>query len=314
MMYSPPVGGQKWALLISCLVLAGCPDSSSADSDTDGDDEGEDTTGSTTVPATTVPGTSMSASGTTTTDPPTTTDPTTDPSDTDTDTDTTESTTGPETMSCCEPHSTPSCDQEDVSTCVCKNLAECCVFEWDQTCVDEALDNCDAVCDEDTTGTTTGPSDCKLEQIELVAEDAVLTGDWFETTSSVGEGQILAVGGAGDGSVSWTVPITCADNWRIWIRSFDAGNDDSFFVTVDGEPDPPAIVESDCGPEPPFGEYRWSLMNWRDFDEPFPCEYLEDPWVHQFDEGDHVVEFSYREATAIGRIIVTNDPAFDPEA
>ena len=313
MMYSPPVGGQKWALLVSCLVLAGCPGRTAAEGDTDGDEDGDGSTTDTTMPPTTL-STSMSGSATMTTmDSTSTTMPTTDPSDTDTDTDPTDTTMNPETMSCCEPHRAPSCDQEDVSTCVCKTLAKCCVFGWEQNCVDEALDNCDAVCDEDPT-TTTGPSDCKLEQIELVAGDADLSGSWFEATSMVGEGQILVVGPPFDGAVSWTVPIPCEDNWRIWIRSFDQGNDDSFFVTVDGEPDPPAIVEADCGPEPGFGAYRWSLMNWRDFDEPIPCTYLEDPWVHQLDEGDHVVEFTYREATAIGRIIVTNDPAFDPEA
>jgi hypothetical protein len=283
------------------------------DTDADSEDEGGDTTGG--PGSATLPGTSMTATATMTASTSTSTTPMTDTMDTSTESDTDPDTTmDPETMSCCEPHSTASCDQRDVSTCVCKELAKCCVFEWDQTCVDAALDSCDAVCDEDPT-TTTGPSDCELEQIEMVAADADLSGAWATATSMVGEGEILVVNPPFDGAASWTVPIPCDDNWRVWVRSFDQGNNDTFHVTVDAEPDPPAIFESDCGPEPMFsGEYRWTLLNWRDFEEPFPCTYLEDPWVLDLDEGDHVIEFTFRESTALGRIIVTNDPAFDPEA
>ncbi|MCR9159968.1 MAG: hypothetical protein ACE37F_32495 [Nannocystaceae bacterium] len=40
--------------------------------------------------------------------------------------------------------------------------------------------------------------------------------------------------------------------------------------------------------------------------------YVEDPWTPTWEAGTHTIEFSYRESLAMGRILITNDPAFVP--
>jgi hypothetical protein len=252
-------------------------------------------------------------SGSTTTEPSTTEPPTT------TEPESSSSSTGePGDSGCCEPHAGPGCNEPDVQTCVCKTLPECCVFEWDQPCVDAAMMDCEATCMGVDTGDTTGPSDCELQQIELAAaEDGELTGGWEVTMSAIKGIEIVAMGqGENSGTVTFTVPIPCMDTWHIWVRAIDFQQSDTFFVTLDAEPDPPAIFEVECTGGPAQAEYRWTQLNWRDNSDPMNpaplCEYLEDPWTAEWDEGDHTIELGYRDSYALSGVIVTNDPDYVP--
>jgi hypothetical protein len=163
-----------------------------------------------------------------------------------------------------------------------------------------------------TTGETGGSGACdRLVQIELDAAGATLSGGWQLATSMLGEGQIAALSsGQFDGSVVWEPDIPCDDAWTIWVRYFEEGGDDSYYVTLDGQPDPAAVFEGDCTAA---GEgWGWARLNWRDEATQGACEYTEDPWSPAWTAGTHAIEFSYRETIAIARIVVTNDEAFTP--
>jgi hypothetical protein len=135
-----------------------------------------------------------------------------------------------------------------------------------------------------------------------------VSGDWSHEQSGLGEG-IYAYPGGPDGSLLFTVDVPCDDDWYVWIRFFDNNNEDSWFCTVDGQPQPPAIVEGNCvGGQP---GWDWALMNWRDPSDP-PCQYVEDPWIHTWATGIHEIEFFYRETSSIARLIITNDPGYTP--
>ncbi|RMG98666.1 MAG: hypothetical protein D6705_05195 [Deltaproteobacteria bacterium] len=167
-------------------------------------------------------------------------------------------------------------------------------------------------------GTTGGSQACQdVHEIVLDAEDATLTGDWELTMSMLGEGMIAFIPfnvNNPDGDVVWNVEVPCEDTWHIFVRGFDVQNEDSYFAQVDGEPNPAAIMEVDCTGDPMGmqGEYRWREMNWRAQGDG-PCQYVEDPWTFDWAaQSSHDVVFSYRESRAIARIVVTNDPNWQP--
>ncbi|MEM9463528.1 MAG: hypothetical protein AAGF11_55820, partial [Myxococcota bacterium] len=82
------------------------------------------------------------------TPPDTTTGPTTGP----------DTTTGePGSQGCCEPHDSPGCNEPAVVDCVCEVEASCCAFEWDEACVELAMSDCEATCEDP--GTTGEPPD-----------------------------------------------------------------------------------------------------------------------------------------------------------
>jgi hypothetical protein len=156
-----------------------------------------------------------------------------------------------------------------------------------------------------------GSSACtELLQIPMSAEEATLSGSWMLTMSMLGEGMIasLPMGGT-DGSVLWQPDIPCDDTWHVWVRYIDFGGADSYYATLDGMPEPPAVFEGGC--DQGGDGWLWNDLNWRDEADP-PCTYLMDPWTADWTAGVHDIEFSYRESTAIARIIVTNDPDFMP--
>jgi len=110
--------------------------------------------------------------------------------------------------------------------------------------------------------------------------------------------------------VHWDIDVPCDGDWYIWVRATDFGSDDSFFARLDGEPEPAPIFEIDCGFE--GQSYEWRVLNWRDPDTGDPCEYVVDPWIAPWTAGPHAFELDFREAPAVARIVVTNDPAFVP--
>lgn len=318
----------KWVALGAAVALSGCGGSASGDTDTDGDTDTESTT---TGDSDTLPPSGSSASQgsmsdttsstgeptSTTLDPATTEEPTTDEPTTMASQTDSESETGDGT-GCCEAHSDPSCDEGDVAVCVCDELPECCVFGWDEACVERAMGTCEATCEGDeTTGETEGEAESagmecdETVQLEFDYEDAELSGSWQITTSQSGEGEIIFIPQPqSDGAVDFAVDVPCDDTWYFWVRGFDNGQGDSYLVTLDAEPDPAAVFELDCTPG--GGGYLWQQLNWRDPENGGPCDYVEDPWTADWTAGTHGIQFSFRESRAISRVIVTNDEAFVP--
>jgi len=303
-----------WTIVTTLCLAAACGPSVGG-LGTEGDSESEDsgTTGSSTTnpnptnPNPTQPDPDTGVGTGDVTGTPTTGPDTTGPDDT----------TGGESDSCCEAHASPSCNEPDVVDCVCEREAFCCAFEWDQTCVDLAQIMCDATCNEPgSTGdpdTGMGGEACaELVTFELLPSDATHTGAWELGMSMVGEGEISVLdqmGGNTEGSILFEPDIPCNDTWYIWARTWQSGNDDSYYATLDGEPMPAAIFEGDCGPG---GQgYDWTPLNWRDEGDP-PCTYMEDPWAPDWAAGVHQIEFTFRESLAMGRILLTNDQDLIP--
>ncbi len=300
-----------WIALVSVALAAGCSGRTPVTVG-QGDSEGTGTTGAEgmTTPQPPTPNDDTTGNGgsgnAVTSDGPLTTGNVTTSGDA--------STGGGGNQSCCEAHASPGCNELEVLDCVCEAEASCCAFEWSQDCVDLAINECDAACEDPPEPTTTGVgADCtELIEFEMQPSEAILTGDWFLGMSGIGEGEIvqLSPNGGTDGSVLFEPDIPCTDTWYIWVRYWESGSDDSYFATLDGMPMPEAIFEGDCGNG---GQgYDWTTLNWRDPVNSSPCEYVEDPWAPQWDVGVHAIEFTYRESLAMGRILLTNDPDLVP--
>ena len=226
--------------------------------------------------------------------------------------------TGSGSNDCSVAHPEPGCDDPAVETCVCDEQPNCCVFEWDESCVSMAQVECADVGtggstgSRGDTGSTSGAGACgEVVTFEMLPSEATLTGAWELGMSMVGEGEIAVLNqmlGTG-GSILFEPDIPCDDTWTIWVRYWEQGSDDSYAVTLDDMPMPEAVFEGDCSGA---GQgYAWAALNWRDQADP-PCVYLEDPWTPTWQAGTHAIEFSYRESLAMGRILITNDPALVP--
>jgi hypothetical protein len=167
--------------------------------------------------------------------------------------------------------------------------------------------------DEDTTSGE--PVTCtRPHEVVVVAEEAVITGDWTLATSEMGEGMYLNPNGSelggNQGTATFTVDVPCADDWYVWTRFYDNYNHDSWYIRVDGEPgSKEAIFEGDCTPV--GGYWDWAVMNYREILS-LTCSYVHDPWVQAWEPGEHTVQFEIRDHASIARIIVVNDPAFTP--
>jgi hypothetical protein len=112
------------------------------------------------------------------------------------------------------------------------------------------------------------------------------------------------------GSAVFEIPIECQDEWFIWVRAFDGGTDDSFFVQVDGAPNPGLIHETDCTGA--GNVFRWTPLNQRASDAPV-CNYLTYPWRQEWEAGTHEVSFAQREQNvSIAALLITNDPELVP--
>ncbi len=230
----------------------------------------------------------------------------------------------PDGQGCCDPHQGEGCEEVAVEQCVCEALPQCCLFSWLEECAELAQASCEATCgsDDSTSGSSgsdsgSSGSDSDSESfgeacaepvvLELGVAEAALSGNWTPSVSEVGEGDIAVLMGGVQGAVTWDVDVPCEDTWFIWVRYWEQGSDDSYFVTLDGAPKEPAIFEGDCGNG---GQgYGWRLLNERGES---PCVYLQDPWAPAWEAGPHAVSFSYRESIALGRIVVTNDSEYTP--
>ncbi|MBA3549203.1 MAG: hypothetical protein H0T76_22245 [Nannocystis sp.] len=169
----------------------------------------------------------------------------------------------------------------------------------------------------DTTGepgTSTGVNAACNDVVtfELEPDEATISGDWKLAMSMLGEGQIINLSDpmdANEGSILYQPDIPCDDTWYIWARILDQQSNDSYLATLDGQPNPAAIFEGDCTQN--GNGYKWAVLNWRDSNAN-SCDYVEDPWAPVWAAGVHDIEFQFREAVAMGRILITNDPDLVP--
>ncbi|MBC8067140.1 MAG: hypothetical protein IAG13_02310 [Deltaproteobacteria bacterium] len=300
-------------LSVACMLVSlGCGARTVDEDDTEGASDGSDTQASSdsTVGSATVVTTAPD------------TDPSTDPTSTDPATgesigeSSTAGGSGGDGTGCCEVHDAAGCEEDAVAQCVCEIAPDCCVFEWGKNCVDAAMNACAATCmaSDESGSESGGPSETCDEPvvIELGADDAVLSGGWELVMSMLGEGMIAGIQTEpdADNAVHWDIDVPCDGEFFIWVRARDEGNGDSFFATLDGEPDPAPIFEADCTMG---GQgYVWTRLNWRD-PEAMACEYVEDPWLASWTTGTHAFELSYRDSIAVARIVVTNDDAYVPD-
>jgi hypothetical protein len=162
--------------------------------------------------------------------------------------------------------------------------------------------------DPSTTGDGDPDSVCvgdSFIEIDIIEDAAEIVG-WVPTMSMIGEGTVLAWDNENTNAyVTWSLDIPCDDTWHVWVRAIDQSNNDSFFASVDGQPQPPAIFEIDCTSGPNQATYTWRELNWRQQGTP-ACEYLHDPWVQEWTQGVHSLRLSYRESYAISRVWLTN--------
>lgn len=304
-------------LPIACGPSAQTDSGGDTDSSTGSSEGGSSVTASTTMTTltTTTASTSMSTTDPATTDP-TTTDPTTESTSPD-------SSTGGGGDGCCDVHAGAGCNEDAVEMCVCEASPDCCVFGWEKNCVDVAMNMCDATCmgtEESSSGGSSsestgggGEACADVVEIDLEATDATLSGDWTIIMSMAGEGMVAAidpVDGDETDTIHWDIDIPCDDDWYIWVRGFDNGQADSFFATLDGEPNPAPIFEVGC--DGGGQGYTWTLLNQRDPVMGNPCEYVEDPWLATWPTGTHAFDLAFRESQAVARIVITNDEMFVP--
>mgnify|MGYP002619553633 FL=1 len=179
---------------------------------------------------------------------------------------------------------------------------------------DGADDTSGADTTEDDTTTEAVVSCTRTHEIVALVEDAVLTGSWTLESSGIGEGTYANPNGneaqGTEGTITFSFDVPCADDWYVWIRFYDWGSQDSWYVRVDGEPGPKeAIAEGDCTPA--GHNWDWALLNYRDREAP-DCEYVYDPWVQTWNAGEHTVEFEILEHSSLARLVIVNDPDFMP--
>lgn len=315
----------NFAFALVLLPIA-CGPSTQTDTggDTDGSTSSSGSGSSVTVSTTMTTLTTTTASSTTTTTDATTTDATlTDPTTESTSPD---SSTGGGGDGCCDVHAGAGCNEDAVEMCVCEASPDCCVFGWEKNCVDVAMNMCAATCmgsEESSSGggssesTGGGGEACaEVVEIDLGADEATIDGEWDIIMSMAGEGMVATTNldpdlmdDDSDNTLTWDVDVPCDDDWYIWVRAYDFGDQDTFFARLDGEPNPAAIFELDCTNG--GNGYVWARLNYRDQMD-MQCVYTEDPWIATWATGGHTFQLAHRESIAIARIIVTNDDAFVP--
>ena len=149
--------------------------------------------------------------------------------------------------------------------------------------------------------------------LPLAIEQAALDG-WELTESMLDEGQVAVNLGAPtiNDRVRWTFMLPCADTWFVWVRYYHFASGASYYAWLDETPEPPelAVFDGDCEDGiTPF--YAWEALRWR-YEAADACETVAEPWVGEWDEGEHSVTLAKRDSPAIARALITNDPGFTP--
>jgi hypothetical protein len=169
--------------------------------------------------------------------------------------------------------------------------------------------------DADTTDTTTDTGDtaCAMDMaFEILAVDASAFDGWNPTMSMLGEGMVMAWDQQTmNAFITWDIDVPCDDTWHVWVRGIDQNTTDSFFASVDGQPNPGTIFELDCTPNPNQGTYVWRELNWREMAAP-ACTYLLDPWTQDWMLGIHQLTLTYRESNSVSKLWITNTVQLPP--
>lgn len=165
---------------------------------------------------------------------------------------------------------------------------------------DDPVDTCGAA----YTHTPVPVADAKLE-FPMVAE-----------LSMSGEGKIASSAIDELGTVDFTVELSCADEYTIWVRVFDAvpgsqDNDpDAYYAQADDGPEVAWIYGCDTTKLVP----GWS---WQRVRSTPTCDTATD-WAPKLGAGTHHIVLRNREGAAqnnkaaVARILVTNDPNIVP--
>jgi len=148
----------------------------------------------------------------------------------------------------------------------------------------------------------------KFVNLQYRAANAKFTG-WRTFQSSSPSEQVVLRPSLSRGTVDFTIRIPCRDKWYIWIRAYDEFRNDSFRVQVDGSPSSPSEFEVDCTPT--GNQYRWTPLHSKRTNSS-PCERKEDPWVQEWDSGNHHLIVYPLNAPVLSRIMVSNNPDFVP--
>src|SRR5690606_9787266 len=111
--------------------------------------------------------------------------------------------------------------------------------------------------------------------------------------------------GAVNDYVRFELDVPCEDFWHVWVRGVDNGNNDSYFVSLDGLPNPAVVFELDCTAVPGSATMVWRELNYR-AEDAADCESTVDPWVQYWSGGVHDLTISYRESNMLSRVYVTN--------
>lgn len=251
-------------------------------------------------------GSSTGASTSTeTTEGPSTTPTSTGPGTSEPDSTTTTTGVTPDTTTTSEPTTVdPTTTTEDPSTTTTTETST-----ETSTTTDETSTGPDDTSSSSDESTSTGGMDCVgMQKISRATNQAVLSEDWGLDDSLLGEGEIIKLSGGTEGQAIYNVDIPCDATWHIWVRMLNYFGEDSFHATVDGQPNPPAIVAADCG----GGGMSWSWKRLNIHDN--NCTVVDADWTQDWTAGAHAIAFSYRnnEADSLGRIFLTNDPDYVP--
>jgi hypothetical protein len=195
----------------------------------------------------------------------------------------------------------------DTSTTEDESTTDDATTEDESTSEESTTTTEESTSEESTTDTVVDTSCQEPVSILINAIDyADVSGAWTETMSTLGEGMVMSMPqDQNEGVLTYDFEIPCDDTWHIWVRAIEQQNFDSFWARVDGEPVEWAIFELDCTDAPAEPVYDWKQLNWR-FANADGCDYVEDPWVHDWGAGKHSLELGYRESWAVSRIWVSN--------
>jgi hypothetical protein len=152
------------------------------------------------------------------------------------------------------------------------------------------------------------------EMIELPVETAAITEPMQTATSEVGEGLYCYSNVPGEGLATWSdVEIPCSGDWYVLGRVWQAGDADSFYLTVAGLDE--IVWDLDqCGSE--GGYWTWDYASAAASDDP-TCELdsITDPAVFALATGAIDVVLRAREtnpetSASAARLILVTDPHY----
>ncbi|HVI01593.1 MAG TPA: hypothetical protein VM869_22915 [Enhygromyxa sp.] len=131
----------------------------------------------------------------------------------------------------------------------------------------------------------------------------------FDPLFVPGEGTVLTHDGTGGAFIRFFFDIPCDDEWHMWIRAIDHQSADSWRLSINDVTG--YYHDMDCTAQPAQAEYKWRHLNYRQQFAP-ACQYVQDPWVLNWDAGEYTVNYVYLDSYAMSRIWLTNTDQSPP--